>query len=79
MEVKDVCFVRHAKSSWDQPGLKDFDRPLDNRGLHDAPMMARKMKELGLIPDYLISSGANRAKSTAEYFRQEFDLSGDQF
>ena len=64
MEVKDVCFVRHAKSSWDQPGLKDFDRPLDSRGLHDAPMMARKMKELDLIPDYIISSGANRAKST---------------
>ncbi len=79
MEVKDVCFVRHAKSSWDQPGLKDFDRPLDSRGLHDAPMMARKMKELGLMPDYIITSGANRAKSTAEYFKHEFDLSKDQF
>ena len=61
MEVKDVCFVRHAKSSWDQPGLKDFDRPLDSRGLHDAPMMARKMKAfaLGLLAMLLLgfSSG----------------------
>jgi phosphohistidine phosphatase len=79
MEVKDVCFVRHAKSSWDQPGLNDFDRPLDSRGLHDAPLMAHKMKKLGLIPDHIITSGALRARSTAEFFRKEFDLSHKHF
>lgn len=79
MEVKDVCFVRHAKSNWDHPGLKDFDRPLDARGLHDAPLMAKKMRELGLIPDLIVTSGANRAKSTAEYFKKEFNLPDDKF
>jgi phosphohistidine phosphatase len=79
MEVKDVCFVRHAKSSWDQQGMRDFDRPLDTRGLHDAPMMARKMRELHLVPDYIVTSGANRARTTAEFFRKEFDLSPDRF
>ena len=79
MEVKDVCFVRHAKSNWDHPGLDDFDRPLDTRGLRDAPMMARKMRELHLFPDYIITSGAIRARSTAEFFKKEFNLSPDQF
>jgi phosphohistidine phosphatase len=79
MEVKDVCFVRHAKSNWDHPGLSDFDRPLDTRGLHDAPRMAKKMRELHLIPDFIITSGAKRAKSTAEFFKEEFDLPAEKF
>lgn len=79
MEVKDVCFVRHAKSSWDQAGVDDFDRKLDSRGLKDAPMMAAKMRELGLFPDLIITSGANRARTTAEFFRKEFDLDKEKF
>jgi phosphohistidine phosphatase len=79
MEVKDVCFVRHAKSNWDNPGLDDFDRPLDARGLHDAPMMAKKMRELLLIPDYIITSGAKRARSTAMFFKKEFDVPDHHF
>jgi len=79
MEVKDVCFVRHAKSSWDHPEMNDFDRPLDLRGLKDAPMMASKMRDLGLTPDLIITSGANRARSTAEFFRKEFNLEKDKF
>ena len=79
MEIRDVCFVRHAKSNWDHPGLDDFDRPLDTRGLHDAPMMAKKMRELHLVPDFIITSGANRARSTAEFFKNEFAISDDRF
>ena len=79
MEVREVCFVRHAKSNWDHPGLKDFDRPLDERGLKDAPMMAREMSKLHLVPDLIVTSGAKRARKTAEFFKKEFDLSDDQF
>lgn len=79
MEVKDVCFVRHAKSSWDQPGTRDFDRQLEARGLRDAPFMAKKMHELGLKPDFIVTSGANRAKTTAEFFKKEFNLPDDRF
>jgi len=79
MEVKDVCFVRHAKSNWDQPGLDDYSRPLDSRGLRDGPLMAQKMHELNLVPDLIITSGAKRAKSTAEFFRKEFDLGPEKF
>jgi phosphohistidine phosphatase len=79
MEVKEVCFVRHAKSNWDHPGLKDYDRPLDARGLRDAPFMAARMKDLDLIPDLIITSGAKRARSTAEFFNKEFGLPSDRF
>lgn len=79
MEVKQVCFVRHAKSSWNHPNLRDFDRPLDERGLHDAPMMASKMSDLGLYPDFIITSGAMRAKTTAGYFKAEANLPDDKF
>lgn len=74
MEVRDLCLVRHAKSSWDEPGQDDFDRTLDARGRRDAPMMAMKMKEMGLVPDYIITSGAKRARKTAMYFKELFNL-----
>ena len=79
MEVKQVCFVRHAKSSWNYPDLSDFDRPLNKRGLHDAPLMASKMTELGLIPDFIITSGAMRAKTTAGYFMHAAKLPDENF
>ncbi len=78
MEVRDICFVRHAKSSWDHPSLADYDRPLSPRGFADAPMMARKMADLKLIPDMIITSGAVRAKTTAEFFFNQFSLRPDQ-
>jgi phosphohistidine phosphatase len=59
--------------------MRDFDRPLDARGLRDAPVMAAKMNELGLVPQLIITSGANRAKTTAEYFKKEFNLPDAMF
>lgn len=44
--MKEVIFVRHAKSDWDHPGLKDIERPLAPRGMKDAPVMASKLKSL---------------------------------
>lgn len=69
-----MCFVRHAKSSWDHPGVTDFDRPLNARGFADAPMMAGKMRDLGLIGDFILTSGARRALTTAMYFKETFNL-----
>jgi len=43
--MKTLLLIRHAKSSWDQPGLSDFDRPLNERGKKDAPVMAKRVKE----------------------------------
>lgn len=54
--------------------MSDFDRPLDNRGLHDAPLMAKRVKKSGYFPDVIFSSDALRAKTTAEYFSKEFNV-----
>jgi phosphohistidine phosphatase len=72
--VKTLLLIRHAKSSWDQPGLPDFDRPLNERGKKDAPEMAKRVKEKGIEIDHFISSPAKRAKKTAKYFAKEFDF-----
>jgi phosphohistidine phosphatase len=72
--MKTLVIVRHAKSSWDQPGLSDFDRPLNERGKKDAPVMANRLKEKGIELDHLVSSPAKRAKKTAKYFAEEFRL-----
>jgi phosphohistidine phosphatase len=58
--------IRHAKSSWSNPMQSDFDRPLNERGEHDAPLMGAHLKRLGLLPGLIISSPAKRAKQTAK-------------
>lgn len=64
--MKTLTLFRHAKSSWDDPGLVDFDRPLNARGKRDAPVMAQRLKAAGIRPSLIISSPANRAWATAK-------------
>lgn len=71
---KTLFLVRHAKSSWDDPSVKDFDRPLNERGEKDAPAMANKLREKKIKIDALVSSPAKRAWQTCKYFAKEFDL-----
>jgi len=66
--MKTIILVRHAKSSWDNPDWSDFERPLNKRGNRDAPFIADVMKSKEILPDYIISSPAIRAKSTAIIF-----------
>lgn len=75
--MKTLFIVRHGKSSWDDPGLSDQDRPLKTRGVRDATLMAEKLKAAGLIPDKIVSSPANRALHTAEIFAGTFGYSID--
>lgn len=75
---KKLFLVRHAKSDWSVPGEKDFDRPLNSRGLNDAPKMGAKLKEMGLQPDIIISSPAERAKATAYYIAEQFKIDTDR-
>lgn len=72
--MKTVFLVRHAKSSWDHPGLRDFDRPLGDRGIRDAPVMAALLAGKNIRPDALVSSPANRAITTAGYFARAFKM-----
>ena len=64
--MKTLYIIRHAKSSWNDSALSDFDRPLNKRGEYDAPLMGQILKEKGVHPDVIISSPALRAKTTAE-------------
>ncbi len=72
--MKKVYFIRHAKSSWDDPGLSDIERPLNSRGERDAPFMSKVLKGENVQADKLISSPANRAFTTATYFANELNI-----
>ena len=65
---KQLLIMRHAKSSWSNAGLTDFDRPLNKRGLRVAPQVAEFIHAQGLTPDLIVSSSAMRAKMTAQIF-----------
>lgn len=63
-----LVLIRHAKSDWGSPSLDDHDRPLNARGLRDAPVLARRLAAADERPDALLSSTALRARTTAGFF-----------
>lgn len=69
--MKTLTLVRHAKSSWEDPGLRDRDRPLNRRGERDAPRMGKRIVEAGIRPSLIISSPAARAWATAKAVAKE--------
>lgn len=66
-----LTLVRHGKSSWKHEGLYDFERPLNQRGWKDVPTMALRFVAQGQRPDYLLSSYATRALTTARLFAKQ--------
>lgn len=70
--MKTLYIVRHAKSSWDNPSLQDYERPLNKRGVGEAPKMAEVLAAGCRKPDLIISSPARRALETAEHFAEAF-------
>lgn len=75
--MKRIMLVRHAKSSWKDDDLKDFDRPLNNRGKSAAPHMAKMMSTILPCPDLMVSSPARRAWDTATVFAKELKYKQD--
>ena len=71
---KILYLVRHAKSSWTDDSLSDIDRPLNGRGRKSAPEMGMRLRQQGHRPDFIISSPANRAYSTACLIAKELDF-----
>lgn len=76
--MKRVILVRHAKSSWEDASLPDFERPLNDRGKNDAPMMAKRLLDKKVDIDAFITSPAKRAKKTASLFAKEFGQNKDE-
>lgn len=64
--MKSLSILRHAKSSWDQPELNDFDRPLNRRGQKNATLMGHWLKHCRYIPELILTSPAVRACTTAQ-------------
>jgi len=69
-----LALVRHAKSDWGDPAVADHDRPLNDRGLRDAPVMAERLAATGFVPNAIVSSTALRARTTAAAFGERFGL-----
>lgn len=66
--------MRHAKSSWNNPGLKDFDRPLNKRGINDAPRMGQYLKTVQLAPGRIYCSPAARTRATLKLLTEQLDI-----
>lgn len=65
--MKRLTLIRHAKSSWADATLADFERPLNQRGLTDAPLMAQRLVGQISKPELLLYSPAERTRQTADY------------
>lgn len=69
--MKRLTLMRHAKSSWENDSLDDFDRPLNPRGERTAPQMGQRLLALGDLPELIVTSPAARAIGTARLVAEE--------
>jgi phosphohistidine phosphatase len=72
--VKRLTLMRHADAQWKDPEVADFARPLNRRGTNEAEAIARRLTELTLVPDLIVTSPARRAAQTAETIARELTL-----
>ncbi len=68
--MRTLMLMRHAKSSWKQPGIPDHDRPLNQRGASAATTMAHWLSDQGFDPDVILASTATRVQETLERMRR---------
>lgn len=72
--MKTLYIIRHAKSSWKDSSLDDFDRPLNKRGQRDAPLMGKRLQEQKVSPQLMLASPANRAVTTCHKIAKEVNF-----
>ncbi len=63
--MQHLYLIRHAKSSWADPGLDDFHRPLNQRGEKAVVLMGLRLAEAGIVPQLIVASTAARTRATA--------------
>ena len=71
--MKTLFLLRHAKSSWSQPGLSDHERPLDTRGQRAATLMGSYLAQRGARPAMILCSSARRARETLDRVLPQLD------
>jgi phosphohistidine phosphatase SixA len=74
--MNTLYLVRHAKSSWATAAQADRDRPLNERGLHDAALISQRLAERGVKPDVMLTSPATRAHTTARHIAKALGVKG---
>lgn len=74
MPMKTLYLLRHAKSSWDQPELRDHERPLNKRGKRDSPKMGKWLSENMPPPQLVLCSDSARTKATIEPVMQAWQM-----
>lgn len=74
--MKELLILRHAKSSWDDPSLDDHERPLNERGVRDAPRMGKLIKQQKCIPDDILCSTSERTRQTIRYVCEACEYQG---
>jgi phosphohistidine phosphatase len=72
--MKRLAILRHAKSSWDDPKLDDFDRPLNERGWKAARRIGGEMKHRRMRFDLVLASPAARVRETIDGLQEKFGL-----
>jgi len=71
---RTITLIRHAKSSWRDPSLADFERPLNKRGMRDAPRVGAALSEKAISFDKVLCSEARRAKQTLSGLMQALEI-----
>jgi phosphohistidine phosphatase len=75
--MKTLLLMRHGKSSWSDPSLDDFDRPLKKRGVRAARAVGRELRRKAILPDLIVSSAAKRALETAKLTAKSVGYNGE--
>ena len=71
--MKNLFLLRHAKSSWDNAALGDFDRPLSKRGISDAIILSEYIQEHNISFDLVLSSPSERTQATLDLVLSSLD------
>lgn len=72
--MRHLTLIRHAKSSWKNPGLADYDRPLNKRGRKNAPLMGSRFTARSISFDAIFSSSAKRTIETTRLISEEINF-----
>lgn len=72
--MKTLSILRHAKSSWDEPDLRDIERPLLPKGIKRTNRICKYMKKNSILPDAVVTSPAERAMQTTNLVVEELKL-----
>jgi phosphohistidine phosphatase len=74
--LQHLYLIRHAKSSWADPGLDDFHRPLNQRGEKAVVLMGQRLAEAGIVPQLIVASPAARTRATASALAESVGYDG---